>query len=112
MALNSNPHIRAKNRLVIGDALFGNRRNNSGKPERWDTFGNAAPNSLFFATDPVAIDSVMCDFLEAEEWINDEPNEYLRLAEEAGLGVYERGDPWQQPYGTGYERIDYVRLES
>jgi hypothetical protein len=108
--LNSNPHIRDKTRLVIGDGLFGNWRSNSGKPERWDTFGNAAPNSLFFATDPVAIDSVMCDFLEAEEWINNEADDYLQLAEEAGLGVYERGDPWQQPYGSGYDSIDYVRV--
>lgn len=110
LALNTNLHIRYKTRLVIGDALFGNWRDNWKQPEPWDTFGNAAPNSLFFATDPVTVDSLMCDFLEAEEWINDEPDEYLQWAEEAGLGVYERGDPWQQPYGSGYDRIDYVRL--
>lgn len=33
------------------------------------TFGNKPPNSLFFATDPVAIDCVMYDFLDAERHI-------------------------------------------
>lgn len=111
LTLNSNCHIRDKTRLVIGDALFGNRQSNAGIPARWQTFGNDAPNSLFFATDPVAIDSVMCDFLDREVGINEEPDEYLQSAAESGLGVYERGDPWQQPYGSGYERIVYKRIE-
>lgn len=102
----SNPHIRYKTRLVVGDGLFGNRRDNVSAPESWTTFGGA-PNSLFFAVDPVAVDCVMCDFLDAEAGIDDRAYEHLQVAEEAGLGTYERGDPW----GSGYSHIDYRYVE-
>jgi len=107
----SNPHVRYKTRLVVGDGLFGNRRNNTDEPEPWTTFGGGAPNSLFFAVDPVAIDCVMCDFLDAELGIYDWADEHLQVAEGAGLGTYERGNPWQEPYGSGYSQIDYDRFE-
>jgi hypothetical protein len=105
-----NPHIANKTILTIGDGLFGDRRSNVDKPTPWDTFGEHAPNSLFFATDPVAIDSVMCDFLHIESYdggIYSMSDDYLKLAEAAGLGTYERGDPW----GSGYTRIDYDKIE-
>jgi uncharacterized protein (DUF362 family) len=113
VTLNSNAHIRDKTRLVVGDALFGHWETNGYKPKPWNnTFGNrygkGSPDSLFFATDPVAADSVMADILEAEAWINDEPDEYMNLAEQQGLGVYERGDPW----GSGYSRIDFVKCDT
>jgi len=101
-----NPHIAGKTVLVVGDGLFGSK-DFEGPPSLWSTFGNHLPNSLFFATDPVAIDCVMCDFLSSELTIPEAADDYLVLAHQAGLGVYERGDPW----GTGYGLIDYVKLE-
>jgi hypothetical protein len=109
-----NPHVGGKTVLTIGDGLFGDRESNVSKPTPWDTFGGQAANSLFFATDPVALDSVMCDFLDLEGFhggIYEGSDDYLRLAEAAGLGVFERGDPWQEPWGSGYSRITYRRVE-
>jgi uncharacterized protein (DUF362 family) len=108
----SNPHIGAKTVLTVGDGLYGavGAGTNSNPPKRWSTFGNDAPNSLLFAADPVAIDCVMFDLLDAEpvyhpRWPGLTDN-YLRLAEAAGSGVFERGDPW----GAGYGRIVYSRI--
>ena len=60
-----NPHIANKTVLTIGDGIFAALVFDMG-PSRWATFGNQVPESLFFATDPVAIDCVLCDFLAAE----------------------------------------------
>jgi hypothetical protein len=106
-----NPHIVNKTVLSIGDALFGHPANNYTKSQPWTTFGNGAPNSLFFAADPVAVDCVMCDLLAAEGFVPDTADDYLVLAEAAGLGTFERGDPWQQPYGSGYSTIQYIRRD-
>jgi len=110
----TNPHIRNKTILTIGDGLFGNWESNMMKPQPWSIFGNNASNSLFFSTDPVSIDCVMTDFLYAENLIQNSywvptADEYLVLAAEAGLGVFERGDPMIEPYGSGYSNIHYVR---
>lgn len=114
-----NTNIRDKTVLIVGDGLYGDKCSNNEKPERWDTFNNDSPNSLFFSTDPVAIDSVMYDFLKAEKcpgfWetvpldISDYPDDYLPLAEDAALGVFEHGDPWKG--SDGYTRIDFIRCE-
>ncbi len=94
-----NPHIGGKTVLTIGDALFAARDFN-GPPEIWGTFDGQVPNSLFFATDPVAIDCVMHDFIAAElgEGLTPAANRYLVLAGRAGLGVYESVDPWVESY--------------
>jgi hypothetical protein len=107
-----NPNILGKTMLTIGDGLFGSWQDNTGSLPKWSTFknnlGTDAPNSLFFAVDPVAIDSVMSDLIKAqypprvEDWVVN----YLRLAEDDGLGTFEQGDPW----GSGYSKIDYVRV--
>jgi hypothetical protein len=76
-------------------------------PALWSTYGNQPPNSLFFSLDPVAIDSVMADFLDAEAGIDPRSRYYLPLAEASGLGIFEQGDPW----ASGYTRIDYRRVE-
>ncbi len=112
--LNSNPHIRDKTVLVLGDGIYGSRQYQDTPPERWSTFGNASPCSLFFAADPVAIDCVMHDLLKAERGAAQPAtsNAYLRLAESAGLGIYETGNPWQLPYGIGYTKITYLRFDT
>jgi len=105
--LYKNPHIRGKTVLTIGEGLFGYVARGTGVPTLWSTFGNRPPHSLFFATDPVAIDSVMTDFLDAETDIDGRSRDYLDLAAAAGLGVADRGDPW----GSGYQNIAFERIE-
>jgi hypothetical protein len=102
------PLIGGKTVLTIGDGLFA-AKNWVQPPVTWTTFGDQVPNSLFFARDPVAIDCVMHDLLLAEPGTSVCPdsNNYLRLAGEARLGVFEPGDP----HGSGYQRIQYLRIE-
>lgn len=105
--LYQNAHIAGKTVLTIGDGLYGNWESNTTKAKPWRTFGGTAANSLLLSTDPVAIDCVMTDLLHAEEPVAPAADRYLLAAAQAGLGVYERGDPW----GRGYARIGYVREE-
>jgi hypothetical protein len=106
-----NPHIKNRTVLIVGDGLYGALGNTNVTPSPWQTFANAAPNSLFFATDPVAIDCVMMDVLYAEPGYHpfkgSGSDDYLKLAAAADLGVFERGDPW----GSGYTKIDYQNIE-
>jgi hypothetical protein len=101
-----NPNVGRKTVLTIGDGLFAGNTWDS-PVMKMRTFGDKVPNSLFFATDPVAIDSVMYDFLAAEWTIPAGADNYLRLASSAGLGVFEHGNPW----GSGYSLIDYRKIE-
>ena len=111
--LNSNPHIRDKTVLTIGDGIYGSRGVQNSNPARWTIFANQTPCSLFLSRDPVALDCVMHDLLKAERGASqpDNSNTYLRLASQAGLGVFEHGDPLQMPYGSGYSKILYQRIE-
>jgi uncharacterized protein (DUF362 family) len=102
-----NPHVGAKTVLTIGDGLFAAKAGTTSPPTTWGTFGGEVPNSLFLAVDPVAIDCVMCDFLAAETSVPAASDDYLLLASAAGLGTYERGDPW----GSGYSQIDFLSIE-
>jgi len=106
------PLIGGKTVLTIGDGLFA-ARHFAQAPVPWTTFDEQLPNSLFFATDPVAMDCLMHDLLTAEPGtsVPDGSNNYLRLAAEAGLGVFEAGDPWQEPFGDGYQNMDYTRID-
>ncbi len=101
-----NPHIANKTVLIIGDGLFA-AQGYSVAPSPWMKFDNQVPNSLFFTTDPVAVDCIMCDFLAAEFGVPGHVDNHLWLASDAGLGVFERGDPW----GNGYSQIDYLKVE-
>jgi hypothetical protein len=107
-----NPHILGKTVLTIGDGLFGNWADNLSKPAPWSIFGGGAPNSLLFASDPVALDSVMCDILYTERvsagnWEKRVADDYLEYAAGVGLGTYERGDP----SSAGYEEIEYIKVD-
>jgi uncharacterized protein (DUF362 family) len=101
------PHISGKTVLTVGDGLFGTLGGCCSAPTTWKTFGDRVPNSIFLSTDPVAIDCVMHDFLAAEKGLLPGADDYLKLAGAAGLGTYEQGDPW----GAGYDAIDYVRID-
>ncbi len=93
--------------LTVGDALFAAKFHDQ-PPVPWSTFGGQTPKSLFFAIDPVAIDCVMADFCVAEmsSEIPANHDDYLKLAENAGLGVHERRNPWTQ----AYTRIHYKKI--
>jgi len=109
-----NPHFGAKTVLTVCDGLFGQWEGVHGAPERWKTFGNDAPNSLFFSADPVAIDSVLTDLLEEERIqqglgsMMNGTRDYLGLAEGEGFGIFESADPWILPMGSDYDRIKYL----
>jgi hypothetical protein len=106
-----NPHFVGKTVLTIGDGLFGSRDDQTTPPAPWVTFGNRAPNSLFFSQDPVAIDCVMYDFLEAEAGVPSTADDYLVLAAQAGLGVFEHRAPGASNPADWYSLIDYVYLD-
>jgi hypothetical protein len=113
-----NPHFHAKTVLTVGDALFGNWWNLYGTPRRWLTFGNDAPNSLILSADTIAADSVMADLIDFERQaqsgygpLHVRARDYLRLGKKERLGIFEQGDPWKLPRGSGYQRIDYIYLK-
>lgn len=103
--INANANLAGKTVLTIGDGLFGAPGVGS-TPVPWKTFGGQASDSLLFSRDPVAIDCVMCDLLRAEWGLNEAAYDYLSLAQERGLGTFERGDPW----GSGYNVLCYTQV--
>jgi hypothetical protein len=105
------PQIGGKTVLTVGDGLYGALGNTRAEPQPWISFGNKAPNSLFFSADPVAVDCVMLDILYSENVSHphkDHADDYLKLADNAGLGTHDRNYPWSS---DGYAKIDYVRVE-
>lgn len=106
-----NKHFGPKTVLVVGDGLFGSQIGELATPKPWVTFGNDAPNSLFFSRDPVAIDCVMYDFIAAETDVPPGADVYLALAAQAGLGVFEHRDPAATDRREWYRSIEYVYLD-
>jgi hypothetical protein len=106
-----NPHFGAKTVLTIGDGLYGSRESQDSVPAPWTTFDNASPRSLFFSLDPVAIDSVMYDFLQAEAGVQNHGDDYLALAANAVLGVFEHRAPGATSREEWYSQIDYRYLD-
>jgi len=104
--LNSN--IKDKTVLIIGDGLFCSRKTETGVPEVWNSFGGEFPNSIFLSTDPVAIDSVMFDFLNAEKSRSQESQLYLHRAMELELGTHEH---WDNSTDKLYSQIDFKKVE-
>ena len=103
-----NANLGPKTILTMADALFCSRNGFDKAPVMWTTFGNKPPNGLLFAKDPVAIDCVMCDFIDIERGgLETNADLYLPIAAQAGLGVYERGDPWTDTY----TQINYSKAE-
>ena len=111
-----NPNIKDKTVLTLGDGLYGAAGATNPARQTWNIFGDAL-NSLFFSTDPVAVDCVMADFVVAEGLASTANTyDYLFCAQEAGFGTCEGtraspgGDPLQTPYGSGYSTIQYIRV--
>jgi len=116
--LNNNVHIRDKTILVFGDALFGSRNGATQPPVPWNTFDSKAPNSLIMGIDPVAVDCVMVDLVNAEKNLGMEgAHDYLYCARDVGLGTCDGvrespgGKPWIRNALDGYSTIDFIRLE-
>ncbi len=111
--LNATPHIRDKTRLLFGDALFGLYNGGPyGEPMQWSTFpGGPTPNSIFLSKDPVAHESVMIDYLIAEQehhGISVISHEFLHDASQYHeLGVHEHRGP-----GGKYNRILYRQINA
>ncbi len=113
-----NPNIRDKTVLILGDGLYGGTGWGSEPIQSWSIFGDDACNSLFFGVDPVATDCVMADLIMAEGLVTTTHTyDYLFCAHEAGLGTCEGtwdepgGDPLRMPYGSGYQGIEYERVD-
>lgn len=91
--LNSNSNIKDKTVLVWDDAIYGLKTNGPyGYPDGAEGIRNPYPNAFFLSVDPVAIDSVMVDYLQSlrgtEWWNPDTPRTALQAAANAGLGNY------------------------
>ncbi len=102
--LYASEHIGGKTVLTVCDALFGNCEHLWSEPVPWPTC-NGAPNSVYLSADPVALDCVVGDALSAAGDIPDWADDYLVLAEKAGMGEYERSSSGE------YEEIEYVLIE-
>ena len=106
--VNAHEQIRTKTRLIVMDALFGRLNKYGGGPDRWNIFGRANPNRLIVSQDPVALDSVSRAIIKDELISRGEKihsHEYLQIANDAGLGVYE------EPDSTGrYKDIKYKEI--
>jgi uncharacterized protein (DUF362 family) len=110
--LNANAHIRDKTRLTVADALFGVWNGGpSGQPMQWETLpGGPTPNSIFMGFDPVALESVMVDYLIVEQKYHGVPVQshyYLHDAmRHHKLGIHENKDE-----NGNYRFIDYLEIE-
>ena len=82
--------IGEKTLLYIGDGTHGTLKDQKeiGKFNMYP-FNNDWTNSLFFSQDPVAIDSVMYDFLHFESINSEGSQNYLHQAAEPPDGVYD-----------------------
>ncbi len=107
VVLNSQPWIKNKTILVVGDAMYGLK---SGGPSQSPDSAHGIkpwPSSIFISTDPIAVDSVMIDYIATfnnNSFPGGEPRVVYQAAASAGLGTYETGYP-----NFSYGRIRLIR---
>ena len=108
--LYANTHIIDKTVLIIGDGIYGHYLRNWGglPPPRWSVFGDDWPKRLFFATDPVAADCVMYDFLSWQNPRTSQHENYIVCAANANQG---KRDHWNNTTEKKYSQIDFKQLE-
>ncbi len=89
--LLAHEHIGGKTILFIGDGIYATKKDHCTIAKfNMYPFNNDWTNSLFFSQDPVAIDSVMYDFLHAEGANPCEGSQnYLHQSAEPPSGVYD-----------------------
>ncbi len=98
--INRNEHIQHKTAIVIVDGLYGAplfTRDEYGRvPTPWKTLSTGpTPNSLFISSDPVAVESILADYIiHEQERAGYEPysHQYLHDAMELGLGNHAHRD--------------------
>lgn len=108
--LNILPFIKNRTILVVADALYGLK---CGGPNNESPDGSCGikpyPNSIFLSTDPIAVDSVMIDYLEsrgASFSSSRNPRVTYSVAAQAGLGNYETDS------GFNYSLIDLIQCDN
>jgi hypothetical protein len=104
--INNNPNIKDKTRLIIGEGIYGNSKVHWKSVEQWGIFDNDDPNIYFFGVDPVAMSSVMWDYLSEESGYT--KHAQLHAGGHYGLGIHEHWDNFQNKQ---YTSIDYVTIE-
>ena len=96
-------------RLIVCDGIFGRWDWGRNPPWGWKSFGGRSPNCLLFGTDPVAMDSIICDHVTESlpEKVKDYPAPNVLVdAAKVGLGRHEsRKNPQ-----AGYKTIDYAEI--
>lgn len=104
--INNNRIIKEKTILIVGDGLYGNWYSNYEEPRKWKTSDNTALNRLFFSKNPVAIDSVMYDFLSAETFMDPGSDDYLHIASSKGMGIHEH-----RSKNNTYNLLNYIKID-
>lgn len=104
----ANSNVGGKTRLIIGDGIYGNYTNNTSIPTKWGIFGTDWPKSIFLSTDPVAIDSVMWDFINWQSPKAASFEYYLHEAASHGQGSHGH---WNNPTEKKYSVIDFVQID-
>lgn len=108
-----NKHIKDKTRLIIVDALFAaplySHEPFGRLPTQWHShLKNKLPNSIFLSVDPIAVESIIVDYVSTEQsYMRYEllPHDYLHMAAEKNLGVHEHCKD-----DGSYELIDYKEI--
>ncbi len=106
-----NKNVGGKTVLILADAVYGNWENNYSVPSPWTkSFGAELwPKRIFLSRDPVAMDSVLYDFLQWQRQDLDAKYEaYLREAWRAGQGVR---DHWSGPSDRKYSSLTFIERE-
>ncbi len=113
--INRNPHIQNKTRLILGDGVYGHPESNDPScPDYrmlFQSFNNNPPEILFFGVDPIAVESVMFDYLQWEcelRSFSPRVDDMLIEAATLGMGVHEH---WNNNDDREYTVIDYIELE-
>lgn len=120
--------LGGKTLLYIIDGLYGGMNQQTVEPNRWsmEPFNGDWTSSLFISQDPVAIDSVVFDFLRTETNISSASDNYLHEAAQAddppsgisydpeddgnnlnSLGVHEH---WNNPQEKQYQNIELIKV--
>ncbi len=111
VTLNRHDLIRNKTMLVVADGIYGLRVGGPDANPGSTSNGilDPYPNSLFLSRDPVAVDSVMIDYLASRGAVFQrfgnpyDPRRYLVAASSIGLGVHETSADFN------YQSIELVR---
>lgn len=111
--INRNLHIKDKTRLIIGDAIFGCWYQNK-EPNPFKIFNDDSPKTMFFSTDPVALDSVLLDYMICERettrdlWVAE--HHWLHYIQQyyPELGIHEH---WNNSQDKIYTTIEYNQFD-